>query len=332
MTERDDLMHAFIIDAGCDAATKTMVAGDASNRKYFRLHREQTTVILMDAPPEKGEDVRPFIRITDWLRSQGLSAPEIYAADDENGFLLLEDLGPNLFARLLEAGRADETELYETACDVLLAIAQGDAPNLARYDAQTMAPLSALSVDWYRSGVTGSETPDLSATLADMMRARLTVLDHAPRVLIQRDYHAENLIWLPDRDGPARVGLLDFQDAMLGHPAYDLVSILQDARRDVSPDVQASAYQHYIQRSQMDTQEFSKAYYLSGLQRNLRIVGVFARLSLRDGKPSYVDLIPRVWGHVLHNLQSLEDAELSDCVLSILPEPTTDGLKRLKRA
>jgi len=151
-------------------------------------------------------------------------------------------------------------------------------------------------------------------------------------VVIQRDYHAENLLWLPDRDGVARVGLLDFQDAMLGHPAYDLVSLLQDARRDVPAEIELSMTRRFIDRSGVDEHGFRTAYAVLGVQRNLRILGVFARLSLDYGKPHYVDLIPRVWAHLRRGVDHPAMAPVADLLLQTLPLPTADNLNRLKRA
>jgi aminoglycoside/choline kinase family phosphotransferase len=155
-------------------------------------------------------------------------------------------------------------------------------------------------------------------------------LDADLSVLIQRDYHAENLLWLPERQGVARIGLLDFQDAMLGHPVYDLVSVLQDARRDVNPVVAEQTRQHFEAQSGMSSTSFDLAYAVLGLQRNLRILGVFARLCLRDDKPHYVDFMPRVWGHIQTNLTHPALSEVADIISRDLPVPTPDNLSLLK--
>lgn len=331
MSDREEMLHAFLAVHGCDIATLRLVAGDASNRKYYRVHHADQLRIVMDAPPEKGEDVRPFIQIARWLLSVGLSAPRLIEIDEASGFLLIEDLGDDLFARLLEQGRADEETLYHAAMDVLLQIQRADPPYLMRYSAEKMSELAALSADWYLPGATGCKAPESSQSLRKLMTARLAQVDIGPRVLIQRDYHAENLLWLPDRTGVERVGLLDFQDAMIGHPAYDLVSVLQDARRDVPPQVQADMLNYFISASGSGP-EFVAQYHLLGLQRNLRILGVFARLCLRDGKVGYVDLIPRVWGHVVRNLDALGDADLTRCVHDTLPEPNEARLDRIRAA
>lgn len=326
MTDRAQMVSDFGTAHGADAKSLHMIAGDASNRKYYRATRNGRSVILMDAPPEMGENTEPFVRLAIYLRSIGLSAPEILKSDPKQGFLMIEDLGDDLFARLLEDDAVPEITLYAAATDLLLHLHQHPAPDVPTYDAELMADLAALSVDWYAPA--GTDRVGLQTA----MSSQLQTLDKTPRVLIQRDYHAENLIWLPDRAGVARVGLLDFQDGMLGHPAYDLVSVLQDARRDVPPEIENEMIARYLTGSALKLQDFRHAYHLLGLQRNLRIVGVFARLWLRDARPRYVDLIPRVWGYVTRNLDALNDADLSAVVLGALPAPTAKELDRIKGA
>jgi aminoglycoside/choline kinase family phosphotransferase len=329
MSDRRALLRGFLARAGCDTASMTMIAGDASNRKYYRLARRDRSVVAMDAPPEKGEDVRPFIRIANWLGSIGLSAPFVFMADEDLGFLLLEDLGNDLYARLFETGHP-ERPLYIAAADVLWRLHITVPPlGLDPYTPRLMAELAALSVVWYLRGQTGSVDEGLASTFTQELERRLAPLAQTRQVIVLRDYHAENLIWLPSREGIRRVGLLDFQDAMSGHPAYDLVSILQDARRDVDPGLASDVYAHFVRTCEVGP-EFQAQYSLLGLQRNLRILGVFARLCLRDGKAGYVDLIPRVWGHIVHNLEALEEPELTRLILQSLPAPDGEMLRKLK--
>ncbi len=328
--DRTSLARAFADTSGWEGARMVIIAGDASNRKYYRLTDGHRSAILMDAPPEKGEDTRPFIHVARFLTSIGLSAPQIFEADTDQGILLIEDFGDDLFARLLAQGAADEQELYTAATEVLLHLHAKPPPELAGYTSGVMADMAALSVTWYRRGVTGEDRSDLHDKIHKLMATALRPLDDAPKCLIQRDYHAENLLWLPERTGVARVGLLDFQDAMLGHRAYDLVSVLQDARRDVPAGIETEMCQRYVADAGANAEGFMEAYSLLGLQRNLRILGVFARLCIRDGKQSYVDLIPRVWGHILTNLNALNRADLTDAILSTLPEPTPARLTELK--
>lgn len=330
MLDRTHLRTSFLQRLGWSEATSELVAGDASNRRYDRLTWDGKTRILMDAPPHKGEDVRPFANITNYLRRVGLSAPQIYGKDTTHGFLLIEDLGDDLFARMIEADKTREALLYEAAIDVLLHLHKAAPPDLARYNARFMTDVACLSFDWYQRGAVGSVDTDARAAFDTAMYVGLEPLDSEKPVLIQRDYHAENLIWLPERAGLKRVGLLDYQDAMLGHPAYDLVSVLQDARRDVSPDTQTKMIDRYVAAANVEPTAFRDAYALLGLQRNLRILGVFARLCLSRGKPHYVDLIPRVWGHIETGLSHPVAATITPIVEAALPAPTPSILQSLK--
>lgn len=331
MTDRRAAMADFLATTDWHAAEARSLAGDASNRRYLRLHRpDGARAVLMDAPPDKGEDTRPFTRIARYLTGLGLSAPAILAEDATGGFLILEDLGDALFARVLERRPDEEMRLYIAATDVLVALHHHAPPaDLPPYAPQLMADMAALSFDWYLKGATGEDSAARAAfhtTMHDLLQL------HAPEqdVLIQRDYHAENLLWLPERSGVARVGLLDFQDARAGHPAYDLVSLLQDARRDVPAGVEMQMIDRYIAATGADDHGFRTAYTVLGVQRNLRILGVFARLSLEYGKPHYVDLIPRVWAHMISGLEHPALAPVADMIRAALPAPTPDNLDRLR--
>ena len=245
------------------------------------------------------------------------------AQDRVQGFLLLEDLGDDLYARVLARMPEHEGALYTAAVAALAHLHATPPPDaLPTYSPAMMAALAALAFDWY-AGV--PQSPERQ-TARDVM-ARL-MMRHAPEadVLIQRDYHAENLLWLPERAGVARVGLLDFQDAMAGHRAYDLVSLLQDARRDVPPETEAAMITHYLSLTRLDPARFDSAYHVLGAQRNLRIIGVFARLCLRDGKAHYAGLIPRVWALLQRDLAHPALADLRPLIAEHLPEPTPDFL------
>ena len=331
MTDRTALAQQFLAGTDWSDAGSSLLAGDASNRKYYRLNRagSDDTAVLMDAPPCKGEDVRPFVRIANHLLSVGLSAPQIFARDEVNGFLLLEDLGDALFARAIPADPTLEDLLYRAATDALIALHDhAPPPGLDAYDPALMADMAALAFDWYADG---AGKPDLAARqlLHQEIAGLLTRHAADTAVVIQRDYHAENLLWLPDRNGVARVGLLDFQDAMLGHPAYDLVSLLQDARRDVPGEIETRMIARYTNRTGADPDAFQIAYRCLGAQRNLRILGVFARLCIRDGKRGYIDLIPRVWAHLQADLAHPALAPIAKDVSGTLPEPTSSVLKIL---
>jgi aminoglycoside/choline kinase family phosphotransferase len=330
--DRGKVADRFLGDAGWGGAARALLAGDASMRRYERITRETgETAVLMDAPPP-GEDVRPFVAIARHLAGLGLSAPRILAEDAERGFLLLEDLGDELFACLLARDPAREAELYAAAGDVLAALHRHPAPmGLARLDATTLPPLVAPVFDWYFAGAAGHPAPAearaaLEAALAETLE-RLAPVSRP--VLVLRDYHAENLIWLPGRADAARVGLLDFQDARAGHPGYDLVSLLEDARRDVAVETRQEVIRRYLDETGSGAEALEAALAVLGAQRNLRILGVFARLSLRFGKPRYVDLIPRVWGHLARDLTHPALADVARAA-QYLPAPEPALLQSLK--
>ncbi len=298
MSDRDAAIGAFLRRYGFGNATRLPLAGDASVRRYERLADGPRPAVLMDAPPDRIA-VRRFLDIAGWLRGRGLSAPEPIAADPELGLVLLEDLGDALFNRVI-AQHASETLLYRAAVDLLLLVQRAplDLP-LPRYDDAWLIREASLLVEWY--------APELGAAAAAEYRAIWQDLLPAARVggdgFVYVDYHADNLVWLPERKGPARIGLLDFQDARFGPPAYDLVSLLEDARRDVDFDLARAMLQRYLNaRPGLDPEAFRAAYALLGAQRNAKILGLFSRLAWRDGKTQYLDLQPRVRGHLRRDL------------------------------
>ncbi len=333
MTAREKALEVFLHLSGWGDARRGVLAGDASNRRYDRLtHPELGRAVLMDAPPEKGEDIRPFIKIANHLRSASLSAPQILARDPEHGFMILEDLGDDLFARVLENDNGLEPTLYDAAIDALLTAQRQTPPEgLVHYGADEMVQTAMLATDWYLAftrPVSDAQRNEYSDLISGLLHHHLT----SPFVLVQRDYHAENLLWLPQRKGPARVGLLDFQDAMLGPDAYDLASLLKDARRDVSPEVQQAAFAAYLERSGTDAEPFRSTYALCSAQRNLRIIGVFTRLCIRDRKQHYPDLLPRVWRNLQDDLTHPALAELRSWVDAHMPPPDPPLIAKIKAA
>ena len=323
MTDRSQLIAHFLKDAGWDKAKRANLAGDASNRSYDRLQdATRGAAVLMNAPPEKGEDIRPFVKMTHWLLDAGASAPRILASDADAGLLLLEDFGDDLYARVCAKDAALETPLYTAAVDVLVQLAKAPAPSdIAPYDAATYLREAQLLTDWYLPAATGQDTsPDLHAEFNDLITKACAGL--AESTVALRDYHSENLLWLPDRDGIKRVGQLDYQDALLGHPAYDLVSLLEDARRDTSPVLQTAMFDHYVAQSGVDPVTFRSAYNVLGMQRNIKIIGIFARLCVRDGKPAYLKHMPRVWAHLQRDLTDPALKPLKDWVARHVPDPT----------
>ena len=277
----------------------------------------------MDAPPDSGEDLGPFIQIAEFLKSIDLTAPEMEAVDEDHGFILMEDLGDGLLARVVSETPSQERPLYQKSVNVLAKLHAATPPPLPRYGPQEMAPLAGLALTWY------AQTDDASP-LVDAVSTALRPCERSAPVVVLRDYHAENLLHLPDRNGVQSIGLLDFQDAALGHSSYDLASLLGDARRDVSPTCKSEAFAHFIALTDQDSASFARDYAAQSAQRNLRILGVFARLALRDGKPHYLPLLPRVWANLLRDLEEEDLAELKRAVIDLLPPPTEDHITRLE--
>lgn len=285
---------AFLAANGWGGAAIEPVAGDASFRRYFRLKDAGRTAILMDAPPPH-EDPRPFIRIARWLAVQGFDAPTIHASDLAVGLVLLEDFGDVRMRETADTEPAHEDALYRAAIDLLVRLHVHEAAPVAPYDRAVLHREADLLTEWYCPAV--GVAPDQASYHA----AWDAVFGHAlagPAVTVLRDYHAENLMLI---DGTDRLGLLDFQDALSGHPAYDLVSLLQDARRDVDPALEAAMLARYKAATGAGD-DFDTAYHVLGAQRNAKIVGIFTRLWQRDGKPRYPALCPRVWRYLERDL------------------------------
>ncbi len=335
MNNRLQMRNDFIQSSGWANAQVTTVAGDASNRSYERLiNSTGHSVILMNAPPEKDENVRPFVQILNVLRDNGLAAPELLRADIENGFLLLEDLGNDLFSQVCKTNPDVEPTLYRASIDVLLKLHKIKTPqNIAPYNLATYLREADLITDWYIPSATGRAVKKASIeAYRNEISTACNRIHNTDSVLVLRDYHAENLLWLTEREGLKKVGLLDFQDALIGHPAYDLVSLLEDARRDTPKQLQTDMKAYFIQNSDVDPEHFNYAYATIGAQRNLKIIGIFARLCVRDTKPQYVDLIPRVWAHLQHDLSHPNLKSLKNWVDTNVPEPTPQILTKIKEA
>lgn len=337
MAERGREIAGFLAAAGHAGVEVELLAGDASNRRYLRVAVPAGPLVLMDAPPSRNERMAPFVAVTEWLRAMGHSAPAILAADLDAGLLLLEDLGDALFARVLERDPAPEPVLYAAAVDLLARLGRetaGDAPDGTRpYDRAELLREARLAPEWWADGAGSPLPPDALAEYDALMAEATAGVSEARAVTVLRDYHAENLIWLPEREGTARVGLLDYQDALLGHPAYDLVSLLEDARRDTTADLREAMCARYLAEAGLAggaAEEFRAAYAALGAQRNLKIVGIFARLAMRDGKPRYLGLIPRVWVHLGRDLAHPAMAPLRAFVARHLPEPTETALARVR--
>jgi aminoglycoside/choline kinase family phosphotransferase len=308
--KREQKITDFLDKAGWSDADRKPLAGDASFRRYDRLKGPHGDAVLMDAPPPE-EDIRPFVQVAHILTDAGLAAPEILAEDSEAGLLLLEDLGDAIYTRVLANGE-DEQKLYLPAIDALVALHQAGTPgDLPAYDDDLLLFEASLLTDWFMP-LAGLELSDQGRDdYVNLWRNLLPLARQMPDGIVLRDYHADNLLWLPERHGIQRVGQLDFQDAVIGPVTYDLVSLLEDARRDVAPDTVAAAIDHYLEQFPgIDRDTFLASYAVMGAQRNLKILGIFCRLLTRDGKAGYQDYMPRVWGHVATDLQHPALAQL----------------------
>lgn len=288
----------FLLKAGLKAAERKPLPGDASHRRYERIIGDGASYMLMIAPPEK-EDVKPFLSVARILLNNGLHAPKILAEDALNGYLLLEDLGDDLYSKVLSTNH-NELELYKLAVEVLESLPKkADVPE---YTTQRLMDETLLFMDWFAV----SQNPDAPREeFAEIVRSIVEQIDPTQKTLVLRDYHADNLMWLPNEEGLMRVGLLDFQDAVIGHPAYDLVSLLEDARRDVSKETVSKI----LSGRNMD---FMRDYFILGAQRNLKIIGIFNRLKKRDNKDGYLKFLPRVWAHLKHDLEHPAMHQLRD--------------------
>ncbi len=338
--EREDAIDAFLAASGWGAALRAPLPGDASTRRYMRLAMNGRKAMLMDQPqnaespaaaasatPDErralgynavarlaGADCGRFIAASNYLRRRGLSAPAILAADPVQGFVILEDLGDALYADVVDA--KNEAELYASAADVLAALHADRAPAVLppdkpfhAYDETALLAEIDLLTEWFMPVALGRRAGDDEvAEHRGLWRAALSPVLAAPPVFVHRDYHAQNLLWLPERGGAARVGLIDFQDAVAGSKAYDLVSLVEDARRDVAAEIADATAAHYLeamrrQGTPLDEARFRGDMAVMAAQRNAKIAGIFARLFKRDGKARYLSYLPRVWAHLNRDLE-----------------------------
>lgn len=299
-------LDAFLESNGWGGSAVSPLAGDASFRRYFRIaSTDGRHAILMDAPPPH-EDPRPFISIAEYLITQGFRGPEIYARDLNRGLVLLEDFGDERMREHLDYLPEDEIRIYSQAIDTLIALAKVPPADLPPYDQPAYMREVQLLTEWYMPAM-GLEF-DAEEYDALWIEVLAPISDTAHRtVTVLRDYHAENVMLLPDGEQ----GIIDFQDALVGHPAYDLVSLLQDARRDVSPELEGQMLDHYRAKA-MPGADFDLHYALLGAQRNTKIIGIFTRLWKRDGKERYLSFLPRMWRLLERDLEHPGLAKLKD--------------------
>ncbi len=345
--ERFAARQTFLVKSGWGAATLSYMQGDASTRSYARAALGQQRRILMDAPAMSdgpvvrqgksysalvhlAEDVRPFVAIGAALRDDGIAAPQIFNSDLSQGFLLLEDLGDRVFSAALAQGQSQK-ELWRRAVNVLVAVRQitlnpatglplpdGSNYHLPRFDNSALQIEVELLLDWYWPMTHGGACPDqLRQEFLELWEPVLERLSQAPEHWVLRDYHSPNLLCLAGRDPPGDIGVIDFQDAVRGPAAYDLVSLLQDARLDVAADLERDLFAHYCAQVLDDEPDFDEpaftfTYAALGVQRNSKLLGIFARLDRRDGKPQYLSHLPRIKDYLARNLQHAELAALKN--------------------
>ena len=356
MSNRESEIENFIVASGWGAATVESFPGDASSRRYFRLTSGENAAVLMDAPkgaetpaePEgasvedraalgynalarlAGPEPAAFACLSNELAIRGFSAPKIIAADLKAGLLLLEDFGQGVYAKVIEADPTMEVPLYSAAVECLAEIYRSSFPakmhygdsswRVRNYDEAALLTETHLFLDWYAKD-TGAVISDAARAAWDEIWLRLfeALAAHAPGLAL-RDFHAENLFWLPERQSVSKVGLIDFQDGLFVHPAYDLVSFLEDARRDVSLGLVDPLISQFVEQAKLkDEAAFRRAYAVLGAQRNAKILGIFVRLAERDGKPAYRELIPRVQSHFVKNLSDDRFADLRAWFKAHLP-------------
>ncbi|MEM7620736.1 MAG: tRNA (adenosine(37)-N6)-threonylcarbamoyltransferase complex ATPase subunit type 1 TsaE [Pseudomonadota bacterium] len=351
--QRFQNLNTFLQDIGWGEASQSFLQGDASARAYIRLRKTNEiakdgitekvrSAILMDAPSQPdgppikngqsysqiaclAEDMHSFVAVGAYLREQKIYAPEIYACDLEQGFLLIEDLGHDVFGKKIAQG-ADILPLYRQAVDVLLKLREANPDHkvlskmcgayaLPECDACVLNAEIELLLDWYWPAKKAADAEkDIQQNFLNLYNQQFEWLVSQPRTLVLRDFHSPNLLWCEHCKCGPRVGVIDFQDAIYGHEAYDLVSLLQDARLDVPEDIETELLAYYCtERANMDEFDrpsFMRAYALLGAQRNTKILGIFARLARRDSKPIYLQHIPRIWRYLERNLKHVSLCDL----------------------
>jgi len=301
------MKNSFLKKNGLVNAEVKLLAGDASFRKYYRITQPQAkpssvfyplSFVLMESPPDK-ENIRPFLHIADYLCDIDLSAPRVIDYDIEQGLILMEDLGDDLYSSVLKKDSTKEEKMYSYAIDTLVDIHNKNTPPIQPYFDDLFINEVALFTDWYLTNISLQRKNKFLRIWTELLPiARLV-----PDGLILRDYHADNLIWLPDRKTIKKVGLLDFQDAVIGPVTYDIVSLLEDARRDVSEELATKMIDRYLEKTGVDRDTFLISYAIMAAQRNIKIIGIFNRLCKRDNKPQYLDYLPRMWGYLKRDLE-----------------------------
>lgn len=302
-------MYPILENTPWETARQSPIAGDLSARRYIRLenaHGESS--VLMNAQ-DVPDSVAPFVSLTNWLLNAGLSAPKILISGRNT--LLLEDFGD---IKVSDLEGEDREIAYSIAIDILLHIRAKTPPSLPQPDAVQLAGLTHMATQY-----PGADADKILA-FSSYLETMLALLLQIPATMSLRDFHADNLMWLPDRNGLLRLGLLDYQDAFLTHPVYDLVSLLTDARTDIPPDFQNDMIKTYADRSGDDLEQLTRAFAIFSAQRNLRILGVFSRAA-NLGKPHHLPKLPRVHRHFSAALKHSVFDPVRDEALAAVPKP-----------
>ena len=320
MVSRINQINNFLKNNQIETKNLIPIKNDASFRKYFRVDKK----ILMDADPNLGEDVGSFININHVLREFKLNVPEIFTIDKENGFLLLEDLGENIFSQILNS--ENEEQLYKQAIEVLIEIYKKDLNKfsnftfLEKYSVEKLQDESQLFIEWYlkkylKINITDTDIKDFK----DIINKIFNNLDTKFEKLVLRDYHVDNLILQKSKLGLKQVGILDFQDAVLGSSSYDLISIIEDVRRPISKDLKNILIKYFIDLTGYDPNQLEKELAFYSVQRNLKILGIFSRLNLRDNKSKYMGYNDNAWKYIESNLNNPTMSDLKVWLKKILP-------------
>ena len=314
MDNRLNLINEFIKNNALNDFKLSLLASDASFRKYYRLTNQAESFVIMDAPPPK-EDIKPFTVIAKHLKKLGLNAPSILAEDETKGFLLLEDFGDDTYTKLLAKGE-NEKSLYRLAVDVLIKLNQyklkeAVPENLPHYSDEKFIAEALLLTDWYMPSLFKKPTnTDVREEYIKLWQDVLPKARNTPESLVLRDYHIDNLMKVKNASGVLACGLLDFQDGLQGPMIYDLMSLLEDARRDINPKLTSEMKARYLSafdgsngKTLIDLDDFDASWAILGAIRHAKIIGIFTRLCIRDSKPSYLKHIPRVWKHLENSLE-----------------------------
>ena len=339
---RNEAIEKFLLHSNWKNSPRKFLEGDASSRRYETVALDGNTSILMDmpqkpdGPPVKNgkpysaiahlaEGISSVVRANEMLLAQGYSAPIIAKSDIGNGLAIIENLGTSVFGSMMRSG-TDVREPMQTTVALLADMATKDWPTtIPSYDTEAQVIETDLLISWFWKFIHGSEPAHtLHESFERIWRQILPLTHYEKPHWVLRDFHSPNLIWIPERQDLQRVGLIDTQDAVLGHPAYDLVSLLQDARVDIEFEWADELYALYgnlrAQQGAFEREKFSAAYAVLGAQRATKILGIFARLAKRDGKPAYLKHMPRVSRYLKRNLEHPSLAALKMWYLEHMPE------------